>query len=237
MIDFLIMSLIGQFGLNLLIIAAAKLLEGLSPGSEAWAAALAGLLFFALYNGYFIVFEWLWNGQTPGKRMLQIRVIRQGGYALRFFDTILRNLLRVIDFLPLFYGVGLISLLITKRSQRVGDLVAGTLVVYQEPVETDSLLIEFQSVSTSEPLPTAAVAAVSRELLGIVGIFLRSKEDMVPRPRQELAAELAELIREASGLAPKVGQSVENFLITVLRESEHSHPSSSPPLGEAGILF
>ena len=97
------------------------------PRSWAWAA-------FALYNGYFILLEWLLNGQTPGKRLLHIRVIKQGGYALRFFDTLLRNLLRVVDFLPLFYGVGLTSLLLTRDSQRVGDLVAGTLVVYQEPV-------------------------------------------------------------------------------------------------------
>ena len=108
--------------------------------SQLWIAAIAALVSFALYNGYFILLEWLLNGQTPGKRLLHIRVIKQGGYALRFFDTLLRNLLRVIDFLPLFYGVGLTSLLFTRDSQRLGDLVAGTLVVYQEPVETDSLL-------------------------------------------------------------------------------------------------
>ena len=102
----------------------------------------AVLASFALYNGYFILFEWLLNGQTPGKRMLHVRVIKQGGYALRFFDTLLRNLLRVVDFLPLFYGVGLTSLLLTRDSQRLGDLVAGTLVVYQEPVETESLLAD-----------------------------------------------------------------------------------------------
>ena len=101
-----------------------------------WVAAIVTLGSFALYNGYFILLEWLMNGQTPGKRMLHIRVIKQGGYSLRFFDTLLRNLLRVVDFLPLFYGVGLTSLVLTRDSQRVGDLVAGTLVVYQEPVET-----------------------------------------------------------------------------------------------------
>ena len=116
------------------------------------------LVSFALYNGYFILFEWLLNGQTPGKRLLHIRVIKQGGYALRFFDTLLRNLLRVVDFLPLFYGVGLTSLLLTRDSQRLGDLVAGTLVVYQEPVQTESLLPDLPAPEESEP-PLAAGAA------------------------------------------------------------------------------
>jgi uncharacterized RDD family membrane protein YckC len=89
---------------------------GRSARRSSWAAALGGLLLFALYNGYFILFEWLWNGQTPGKRLLHVRVIRQGGYALRFFDTLLRNLLRVIDFLPLFHGVGLVGMLLTRDS-------------------------------------------------------------------------------------------------------------------------
>ena len=131
--------------------------------SQLWIAAIAGLVSFALYNGYFILLEWLLNGQTPGKRLLHIRVIKQGGYALRFFDTLLRNLLRVIDFLPLFYGVGLTSLLLTRDSQRVGDLVAGTLVVYQEPVETDSLLPDLPAPEESElPLPGRAVGGDPR---------------------------------------------------------------------------
>ncbi len=78
-------------------------------------------------------------------------MIKQGGYALRFFDTLLRNLLRVVDFLPLFYGVGLTSLLLTRDSQRLGDLVAGTLVVYQEPVESGSLVAELPAAGLAEP--------------------------------------------------------------------------------------
>ena len=139
-IDLLVMFVVCQLLINLLVVAFAALLSALGVESRLWVSAIVGPARFALYNGYFILLEWLLNGQTPGKRLLHIRVIKQGGYALRFFDTLLRNLLRVVDFLPLFYGVGLTSLLFTRDSQRVGDLVAGTLVVYQEPVETDSLL-------------------------------------------------------------------------------------------------
>jgi hypothetical protein len=172
-----------------------------------------------------------------GKRLLHVRVIRQGGYALRFFDTLLRNLLRVIDFLPLFYGVGLVSLLFTRDSQRIGDLVAGTLVVYQEPVETESMLPELPAATADEPsLPAEALAAVPGELVGIVGVYLRTKEEMTPRPRQEIAAELADLVNQASGLDPRAGQGVENFLTSIVRQSEQGLPSSNLPPEAAGSL-
>ena len=233
--DAFVMFVIGQVVVNLLISGVALLFSTMGPGGENWAAAIGGLLFFALYNGYFILFEWLWNGQTPGKRMLHVRVIRQGGYSLRFFDTLLRNLLRVVDFLPLFYGVGLVSLLLTRDSQRLGDLVAGTLVVYQEPVETESLLPDLPTDPEAKPLPDAAIAALPDELVALVGIYLRSRDLMVPRPRQEVAAELADLIREASGLEPRAGQGLESFLVSVVRRAEQGPPSSSQPVEEAGF--
>ena len=86
------------------------------------------------------------SGQTPGKRVVGIRVIKVGGYSLRFLDVLLRNLMRFVDFLPVFYGVGAASLLVTSRCQRLGDVVAGTLVVHQEPSGADGLLT---------PLPAA----------------------------------------------------------------------------------
>jgi uncharacterized RDD family membrane protein YckC len=126
-VDLLIMSVICQVLINLLAYVVMLLFSTFGVQGGLWVSAIVTLVAFTLYNGYFILLEWLWNGQTPGKRLLHIRVIKQGGYALRFFDTLLRNLLRVVDFLPLFYGVGLTSLLLTRDSQRLGDLIAGTL--------------------------------------------------------------------------------------------------------------
>jgi hypothetical protein len=193
------------------------------------------LVLFALYNGYFILFEWLWNGQTPGKRLLHIRVIKRGGYALRFFDTLLRNLLRVVDFLPFFYGVGLASLLFTRDSQRLGDLVAGTLVVYQEPVETESLLPDLPAIEESELLPAEQLAAVPGEVIALASEYLGSRAELAPRPRQELAAELVSLIRQSSGLEPRPAQGVESFLAGVVRQSEQSPPWSSPAPEQAEL--
>jgi uncharacterized RDD family membrane protein YckC len=227
-IDLLIMSVVCQMLINLLAYAFALLLSVLGADSQLWAAAILTLGSFAFYNGYFIILEWLLNGQTPGKRLLHIRVIKQGGYSLRFFDTLLRNLLRAIDFLPLFYGVGLTSLLLTRDSQRLGDLVAGTLVVYQEPVETESLLPDLPAALESEPpLPAAQLAAIPDEAISLAAQYLSSRIELAPRPRQEVAAELVNLIRDTSGLEPRPAQSVESFLGSVVRQAEQAPPWST----------
>lgn len=94
-----------------------------------WLGALGGLIVFALFWGYYMVFEITTNGQSPGKRVLGLRVIKEGGYPISFADSAIRNLVRVVDFLPVCYGVGLFVMLINKDWQRLGDLAAGTLVV------------------------------------------------------------------------------------------------------------
>lgn len=103
----------------------------LSLGSalEAWALALRTALSFLTIWGYFLFFEWRWNGQTPGKRWTKIRVIRRDGTPVSITEVAIRNLVRVVDFLPLGYGVGLVTMFIHPQSARLGDLAAGTLVV------------------------------------------------------------------------------------------------------------
>jgi len=235
-IDLFIMFTLCQMLFNLLVYAFASLLSAFGVQNELWVSAIVGLGSFALYNGYFILFEWLLNGQTPGKRLLHIRVIKQGGFALRFFDTLLRNLLRVIDFLPLFYGVGLTSLLLTRDSQRLGDLVAGTLVVYQEPMQTGSLLSDLPASEELEPtFPAAQLAAIPSEAISLAAQYLRSRIELAPRPRQELAAELANLVRETSGLEPRPAQSVESFLASVVRQAEQAPPWSSRTPAQAEL--
>jgi uncharacterized RDD family membrane protein YckC len=228
-IDLFLMFTVGQVLINLVVAGFALLVDALGAPSGLWMAAIVTLGSFALYNGYFILFEWLLNGQTPGKRVLHIRVIKDGGYALRFFDTLLRNLLRAVDFLPLFYGVGLTSILLTRESQRLGDLVAGTLVVYQEPVQTESLLPDLPAAEEFEaPLPAAQLAAIPSDAIALAGQYLNARGELAPRPRQEIAAELVDIIRETSGLEPRPAQSVESFLAAIVRQSSPALPWSSP---------
>jgi uncharacterized RDD family membrane protein YckC len=123
---------LGFFGLSS-IFEVIRSLFGLSGfAAEAWAYAFLLLLNFAVIWGYYLIFEAVWHGQTPGKRLVGIRVIKSGGYPLRFSDSLVRNLVRIIDFLPGYYGIGAVVMLIDRHSRRLGDLAAGTIVV-REP--------------------------------------------------------------------------------------------------------
>src|SRR2546428_6759835 len=95
-----------------------------------WVYAVLILVVFLIISGYFAFFEWIWNGQTPGKRWLKLRVIRDDGRPVTFWEATVRNLLRSFDMMPApFYSIGLISVFISSSDQRVGDMVAGTVVV------------------------------------------------------------------------------------------------------------
>src|SRR5687768_4743136 len=91
--------------------------------------SLIVLVMFLLFWGYFVIFETLWNGQTPGKRAGRLRVIRRSGQPVGAGEVMVRNLVRLIDFMPGFYGIGLIAMFMDKESRRLGDFAAGTIVI------------------------------------------------------------------------------------------------------------
>src|ERR1043165_2724400 len=131
-------------------------------GSVVWAAAIAVLLVFGIYWGYFVAFETLWSGQTPGKRWMRLRVVREDGRPVRFFEVFVRNLLRlVIDFMPApTYALGVISIIFSARSKRIGDFVAGTVVVKERATEAPSLddIVKISNIE-QERLERAAPAS------------------------------------------------------------------------------
>jgi uncharacterized RDD family membrane protein YckC len=90
---------------------------------------------FILFFGYFIIFEWLFNGRTPGKRLLGIRVIRDGGFPVDFTAAVVRNVVRVLEVALGFYAVSAVSTLLSPRNRRLGDYAAGTIVVRDNPYE------------------------------------------------------------------------------------------------------
>src|SRR3984957_14681816 len=97
--------------------------------------AMAIFLLFAIYWGYFAIFEILWKGQTPGKRYTGIRVIKESGQPINVFEAVGRNLMRAVDALPGVYGVGVVCMMCNQQSRRLGDFVAGTVVVHEKPSE------------------------------------------------------------------------------------------------------
>jgi len=110
---------------------------------SAWVYAIFGLVAAIFYWGYYVFFEMLWNGQTPGKRWVGLRVIRSDGTPITLSEALIRNLARLVDFLPAAYGIGIVTMFIDKQSRRLGDLAAGTLVVQDRaPITMQDLAVK-----------------------------------------------------------------------------------------------
>jgi uncharacterized RDD family membrane protein YckC len=202
--------------------------EGVGP----WIAALFGLLLFVVFQGYFVWFDWKGNGRSPGKKTLGIRVIKDGGYALTFTDSLLRNLLRFVDFLPFLNAVGLASICVTRHGQRLGDLVAGTLVVHQHEIATASLTPYIPLATTPASLPAHQLLALPADVHDLAVEFFRYADTLVPLHRQELAAGIAAMITRTATLTPAPNQSAEGFLAAVIRQA--GRVALAPEPGAAG---
>jgi uncharacterized RDD family membrane protein YckC len=169
-------------------------------GASKWAIALLIIFGFVIWSSYFVVFEWLWNGQTPGKRWLKLRVIREDGRPITFWEAAVRNLLRIFDIMPLpFYSVGLISVFVSKRDQRVGDLVAGTVVVREREAEAPTFNQVFDSPVSDTALRrsfkpvqfTAEIGTVTEREIEVVETYLRRRFDLPDQARMWMAWRVA----------------------------------------------
>lgn len=151
--------------------------EGL--GRAAKLGALVGL-FFVLWV-YWTALEVLWNGQTVGKRLLKVRVVQRDGSPVGAFESAVRNLLRLVDFFPVCYPVGVVTMLLDPQHRRVGDLVAGTLLIREEAID----LSRYAQVSAAQG---ATLSAADVEL--VTG-YLRRFETLDAEARLELGRQLA----------------------------------------------
>jgi uncharacterized RDD family membrane protein YckC len=168
-----------------------------------WTLALLIVGLFLIFAGYFIVFEWLWNGQTPGKRLFKLRVLRDDGRPLTLWEAIARNLLRICDAAPGFivpvYSVGLIVIFLSGRDQRVGDIFAGTVVVRERTNEAPTFAETFSKRITDAAFtrvqkPTgveANVGLLSTSEVEVVESFLRRRWDLTERQRLWMAWRIA----------------------------------------------
>ncbi len=165
-----------------------------------WVRALLVVIAFVVDDGYFVIFEWRWSGQTPGKRWLKLRAIREDGRPITFFESFVRNILRVVDIIvPPFYSVGLVSVFATRKDQRVGDIVAGTVVVREREAEAPSFAEVFTSPISDPALRrsfkavpfTANVDLLSEQEMSVVESFLRRRWELKDYPRQWMAWRVA----------------------------------------------
>ena len=165
-----------------------------------WLLALLVVAVFLIWSGYFALFEWAWSGQTPGKRWLRLRVIREDGRPVTFWEASARNLVRILDMEPFpFYSVGLVSVFVSRRDQRLGDLVAGTVVVREREAQAPSFEQVFSAPTSDaalrrsfKPLPFSAdLSPLTEREVEVVEAFLRRRWDMEEMPRQWMAWRVA----------------------------------------------
>lgn len=164
-----------------------------SQRGQTWLFGGFVLINFLLLWGYFTCFEAFWNGQTPGKRLMKLRVIKDSGRRITFFEALTRNLLRLVDALPGFYAVGIVSMLISRANKRLGDLLAGTVVVHVSGESGAAALAPatLHATSAAEALfPQDALARLSPEDLHLVESFSLRTMDLDHDTSERLAGQI-----------------------------------------------
>jgi uncharacterized RDD family membrane protein YckC len=187
-----------QFALALLlfgvVIFGAWIASMTVEAANTWLAAALILGLFLVYYGYFAAYEVAWNGQTPGKRFIGLRVIHATGRPLSPFEAVLRNIVRVVDQFPGIYAIGIIAVFLSERSQRLGDLAAGTVVVHER-----AAMSGFDEIMRgADPLPSAArhgATKLSQPEISVIELFLRRRGELDGHARVRTATSIADRIR------------------------------------------
>jgi uncharacterized RDD family membrane protein YckC len=213
-IDFLVLA-----GLSS---ASSLLILPLLALSPSWGLALQVVVFFLVTTFYGVLLEWWWRGQTIGKRVLRLRVMDERGLGLRFGQIVVRNLMRAVDALPLFYAVGGGAMVLTRHCQRLGDLAAGTVVVRSTSLRQprlEGLLAGRYNSFRDHPLiearlrqrtsPNAAQLALSA---------LLRRDELEPANRLVVFRELADHFRSLAEFPPEVATALsdEQYLRNVV---------------------
>jgi uncharacterized RDD family membrane protein YckC len=195
--------------------------------SPDFAYALIFIIGFLITVGYGITLEWLWNGQTLGKRMMRLRVVDENGLNLHFGQIVVRNLLRFVDQLPAVYFVGGITSLINSRAQRLGDLAAGTIVIRQprigSPDVEEIIGGKYNSFSQHPYLEARLCSMVTpREAsLAVSALMRRNEFDDVARVNvfKELAAHFKTLVKFPEEITEDISdeQFVRNVVCSVYK--------------------
>jgi uncharacterized RDD family membrane protein YckC len=175
-----------------------QILVGSTARLELWLIAVQLLIGFFIYVGYFVFYETVWSGQTPGKRYVKIRVIRDDGRPVRLQQSTLRALLRPFD--DLFF-IGVFFIVFNQREKRLGDLVGGTLVIQEEqPLTTAALKVSTSAQSLANKLLIEAdISSLLPEDFAVIREYLQRRDGMIPNARNELSKQLATQVKEIIG--------------------------------------
>lgn len=237
-LDMLIQSAIGA----IMIIFAILLYSALRSNFQSsgpWIMALLVFGWFLLQLGYFAIFEAGWNGQTPGKRLTHLRVIEDSGRPITTYASVARNLLRIVDSLPGVYAVGIISAMISSQNKRLGDYVAGTVVIHERPLEPKSATgwqpapakpaparrFSTGSVLGINPMPARTAPEADSKLasgydaglltpgeFGLIEAFLMRRDQLDGTVRQQMARQIVEKVAPNLQIRPEDLARAESLL-------------------------
>lgn len=187
----------GLFFVIILLLVAMGIMAG---GMGGLGTGLLAVIAFLIEWGYYVFFETLWGGRTIGKRALRLRVVKEGGYPISFVDSVLRNLLRAADFMPFMYALGVLVMARDERFRRLGDLVAGTMVVVEERERVGAPL---KLVPPPQPVELEAIPGrppLAAEELEAIELFLRRLGTLSPAREAELAAMVGPIFAKRIGV-------------------------------------
>lgn len=210
-------------------------------GSAEWGVALAILGTFGVVWGYYVLFEGLRDGQTPGKRRLGLRVVQDGGYSVTLASSVVRNLLRAIDIQPFpLYGVGIVSALLTRTGKRLGDIAAGTIVVHERVAGLAPGALGPGALAPAAGLassggaaaPEPAVALLTDEELSLLERFVARREALDPHRRALLAAQLLARVSERAPAEP--GLAAEDALVALHARERRARERGAAARGARG---
>ncbi|MDQ2806832.1 MAG: RDD family protein [Chloroflexota bacterium] len=214
------------------VIASTSVLNSQGTGFNYLVLGVLTVLGFVVLWGYYVFFETLWNGQTPGKRLTHLRVVRAAGSPITFWEVLIRNLVRIVDFLPLGYGIGVLTMFVNGRSRRLGDFAAGTLVVREGSAVTLPQLLARTAVTAGAPAsPLAAdldVRLLTPADLYLVREVLARQATLQPLAAWTLGLRATQVVAARTGLRGTVTDQ-RAFLTEVLRlaESRGAAPAHS----------
>jgi len=208
------------------ILGATALVTGLP---RLWLLAAFGFIVFLLMFGYYVVFEIIWNGQTPGKRAVGIRAMKDTGRPLTPSEIVGRNLLRIVDQLPAFYAVGMLVALLNSKNKRLGDFIAGSVVVRESSMKEINTI--WQTTQPVQQLPSSvgsseagrvSAATLSLDELALIDAFLHRRYDLAPDVRSRMAAEIVARLQPKIAPDPPSSFSPESLLEALSYERRSS---------------
>lgn len=227
-------------------VAGGGMIDSLERAFGSWVMAAMYLGGFALSWGYFVFFEALSDGQTPGKKMFGLRVVQDGGYSISFGASGVRNLVRVLDAQPgFFYFVGMASAIFSRTSKRVGDHVAGTIVVHERVPEFAPAVVGQRLpgardqasgtagtlTATTSPATAIATALLTEDEYALLQRFMARRQSLDPARRSEI---MRQLVTRFGDRLPDAGSTDAARIVRLYQSEQEARARGVAVRGETG---